>query len=75
MDDEELFDLRIFMRSGNVIEIDQVTGLEWGDDHMRTTMRIAQAKDAQVKLFLPALDLTQVEAIVTLQRGPDETGA
>jgi hypothetical protein len=67
MDNEPSYDLRIFLRSGNVVEIDQVTKVEWD----KTRMKIEQRADAMAFLFMPTLDITQIEAIVRLERCPD----
>jgi hypothetical protein len=75
MDEEPSYDLRIFMRSGNVVEIDQVTECEWRKQgHGLSRLRISQAEGAQAVLMMQALDLDQVEAIVRLERGPDDVG-
>jgi hypothetical protein len=75
MDAKPSYDLRIFMRSGNVVDIDQVTFSEWekhGDELFNVV--IVQAPAAQAALVVRSLDLAQVEAVVRLERGPDEVG-
>jgi hypothetical protein len=74
MDEERLYDIRIFMRSGNVVEIDHVTEIEWEYSTDRWKIRVSQAEGAQARLLAQSLDFSQVEAIVSLERGPDEVG-
>lgn len=59
------FSLRIFMRSGNVIEIDGVTDYtirNEGDEI--SSLRVAQKPKASRRLLVSTIALTQIEAVV-----------
>lgn len=70
------YDVSIFMQSGSVIWVENVSALEWSADGLGKTLKIAQpdAGPGDAQIMMSSLDLSRVEAVTYILREKGKKG-